>query len=381
MSSQKNQGTTVENIDEIDSFVADMASLCMNEPYSDVEFLVEDQRLPGHRLVLATRSEYFRALLYGGLAESNQREVRLDVPLEAFKLILGYLYSGKMPLSTLDVDTIIDVLDLAHLYGLQAVETGVDKYLQQSLSVSNVCTILDVARRNNLNQRAEECLNFIDNNGSDIVKHDSFAQLSKESIEELLRRDKFAALEIDIFRAVCKWRDNHPSEDFNTVAALRAASESQLEEPREGRPLKRSSTHSTRTAKRKESSARTRGRSTTRQGDQQSTNPRERGATTDAGRKRGRGAAANAGTNGGTTRQQRAGPEATSTATGANRPSGGTHSRDGAQRSAQGDDRRRREEAGERDDARHDTGGGGSRRRREDDDGSDGGHTRGTTLT
>ncbi|XP_026843522.1 BTB/POZ domain-containing protein 9 [Drosophila persimilis] len=220
MSSQKNQGTTVENIDEIDSFVADMASLCMNEPYSDVEFLVEDQRLPGHRLVLATRSEYFRALLYGGLAESNQREVPLEVPLEAFKLILGYLYSGKMPLSTLDVDTIIDVLDLAHLYGLQVVESGIGKYLQQNLSVSNVCTILDVARRKNLNQRAEECLNFIDNNGSDIVKHDSFEKLSKESLEELLRRDKLAALEIDIFRAVCKWRDNHPSEDFKTVAEL-----------------------------------------------------------------------------------------------------------------------------------------------------------------
>ncbi|XP_033249305.1 BTB/POZ domain-containing protein 9-like [Drosophila miranda] len=220
MSSQENQRTIVENIDEIDSFVADMASLCMNEPYSDVEFLVEDQRLPGHRLVLATRSEYFRALLYGGLAESNQRDVPLEVPLEAFKLILGYLYSGKMHLSTLDVDTIIDVLDLAHLYGLQAVETGVDKYLQQNLSVSNVCTILDVARRKNLNQRAEECLNFIDYNSSDIVKHDSFEKLSKELIEELLRRDKFAALEIDIFRAVCKWRDNHPSEDFKTVAAL-----------------------------------------------------------------------------------------------------------------------------------------------------------------
>ncbi|EDW37020.1 GL25744 [Drosophila persimilis] len=125
-----------------------------------------------------------------------------------------------MPLSTLDVDTIIDVLDLAHLYGLQVVESGIGKYLQQNLSVSNVCTILDVARRKNLNQRAEECLNFIDNNGSDIVKHDSFEKLSKESLEELLRRDKLAALEIDIFRAVCKWRDNHPSEDFKTVAEL-----------------------------------------------------------------------------------------------------------------------------------------------------------------
>ncbi|XP_026843520.1 BTB/POZ domain-containing protein 9 isoform X3 [Drosophila persimilis] len=227
MSSQANKDTSSSPnstkeyiIDYSGSLVEDMASLCMNEPYSDVEFLVENQRLPGHRNILAMRCEYFRALLYGGLAESNQREVPLEVPLEAFKLILGYLYSGKMTLSTLDVDTIIDVLDLAHLYGLQAVESGIGNYLQQNLSVSNVCTILDVARRNNLNQRAEECLDFIDYNCSDILKHDSFAQLSKESLEELLRRDKLAALEIDIFRAVCKWRDNHPSEDFKTVAAL-----------------------------------------------------------------------------------------------------------------------------------------------------------------
>lgn len=71
-----------------------MAKLCINDDYSDVTFIVENQRLPAHRVVLAARSEYFRALLYGGLSETNQSEIQLKIPLEAFKALLRYIYSG-----------------------------------------------------------------------------------------------------------------------------------------------------------------------------------------------------------------------------------------------------------------------------------------------
>ncbi|XP_041448182.1 BTB/POZ domain-containing protein 9-like [Drosophila obscura] len=78
-------------IDDIDNIVADMSNLCMNELYSDVVFFVEDQRLPGHRNILAARSEYFRAMLYAVMVEYKEQEVWLDVPLKAFKLILSYM--------------------------------------------------------------------------------------------------------------------------------------------------------------------------------------------------------------------------------------------------------------------------------------------------
>ncbi|XP_015043233.1 BTB/POZ domain-containing protein 9-like [Drosophila pseudoobscura] len=60
-------------------FISDMSRLCMNELYSDVIFLVEDQRLPGHRNILAARSEYFRALLYGDMAERAGNSAGGDV--------------------------------------------------------------------------------------------------------------------------------------------------------------------------------------------------------------------------------------------------------------------------------------------------------------
>lgn len=72
-----------------------MAQLCMSSDYSDVTFNVENHKLPAHRVILAARSEYFRALLYGGLSETTQTEIELQIPLEAFKALLRYIYSGQ----------------------------------------------------------------------------------------------------------------------------------------------------------------------------------------------------------------------------------------------------------------------------------------------
>jgi BTB/POZ domain len=48
------------------------------------------------KVILAARSEYFRALLYGGMKESSQQEIELmDTPPEAFKILLKYVYAGE----------------------------------------------------------------------------------------------------------------------------------------------------------------------------------------------------------------------------------------------------------------------------------------------
>ncbi|XP_041450087.1 BTB/POZ domain-containing protein 9-like [Drosophila obscura] len=211
-------GTTMgTSTDDIDLVVLDMGRLCMNELYSDVEFLVEEQRLPAHRNILAARSEYFRAMLYGDMAESKEREIRLEVPVETFKMIMRYIYTGTLPLSTLAVEGIIGVLELAHLYGLQNVEAAIKKHLQQNLAVSNICMILDEARRYSMDELTKECLNFMDRHPSDLLNQESFERLSKESLEKVLQRDTFVAPEVEIFKTLCKWRLFNPSVDIKTV--------------------------------------------------------------------------------------------------------------------------------------------------------------------
>ena len=156
-----------------------MAQLCLNDDYSDVAFIVENQRLPAHRVMLAARSEYFRALLYGGLSESKQNEIHLKVPVDAFKALLRYIYSGHLSLVQMDEDNILDTLGLANQYGLSELELAISDYLRQHLALSNVCPILDAARLYNLENLSKVCLTFMDRNAVDLLQHDSFKSLSK----------------------------------------------------------------------------------------------------------------------------------------------------------------------------------------------------------
>lgn len=84
----------------------------MNPEYSDVTFIVEGVKLPAHKIILAARSSYFRALLYGGLAETSQHEIVLKVPLEAFKALLDYIYTGCMSLVKMKEENILDSLGM-----------------------------------------------------------------------------------------------------------------------------------------------------------------------------------------------------------------------------------------------------------------------------
>uniref|UniRef100_A0A1I8M4A6 BTB/POZ domain-containing protein 9 n=1 Tax=Musca domestica TaxID=7370 RepID=A0A1I8M4A6_MUSDO len=209
-----------DEIELTELFSSQMSQLCLNEDYSDVCFIVENQRLPAHRVMLAARSEYFRALLYGGLSESTQTEIHLKVPVEAFKSLLRYIYSGHMSLAQMDEDNILDTLGLANQYGLSELELSISDYLRQYLALGNVCAILDAARLYNLEKLTKVCLTFMDRNAADILQHDSFKSLSKESLEEVLRRDSFFAPEVQIFIAVWEWCKHNPNVDIKSVVSF-----------------------------------------------------------------------------------------------------------------------------------------------------------------
>ncbi|KAH8028024.1 hypothetical protein HPB51_012610 [Rhipicephalus microplus] len=188
--------------------------LCLEPEYSDVTLVVEDVRLPAHRLVLASCSSYFRALLYGGMRESKQQEVTLqDTPLRAFQLLLRYIYTGQLRLAGLQECVVLEVLELAHQYGFLELESGVSAYLERVLGVRNVCRIYDRACLYQLSPLARACQRFADRHAPAILLSDSFRQLSPSVLEEMIGRDSFFAPEVDIFRAVCAWARHNPTVD------------------------------------------------------------------------------------------------------------------------------------------------------------------------
>ena len=88
------------DIEHINHLSEDIGALYLSEDCSDVTLIVGGQRFNGHKIILAARSQYFRALLFGGLKESTQSEIELkDANLAAFKGLLEYIYTGRMSLT------------------------------------------------------------------------------------------------------------------------------------------------------------------------------------------------------------------------------------------------------------------------------------------
>lgn len=173
-------------------------------------------------MILAARSEYFRALLFGGLNETNKKEITLKVHLEAFKIILKYIYTGKINLRTMNMTVTLDTLGLSNLFGYEELKDEISNFLKNSLQLSNVCNILDASRLYELHSLTSICYTFIDKNAEELLKHESFKFLYKDSLIILLSRDSFFVPEINIFQAIQGWTENNPEltpEDIREVVS------------------------------------------------------------------------------------------------------------------------------------------------------------------
>lgn len=190
-----------------------MQNLYLNPECSDVTFVVEGEKLPAHKSILAGRSSYFRAMLFGGLAEATQREVSLNVPLDTFKIILKYVYSGCLSLRKIEDEEILELLGLTDEYGIDVLKLAIAADLKANIHLENCCSILDAALLYKLQTLSDACLKFMDRNATEVLGSSGFKTLSQDSLCALLDRDSFFASEVNILNAVSEWCLNNPNKD------------------------------------------------------------------------------------------------------------------------------------------------------------------------
>ncbi|CAF3473058.1 unnamed protein product [Rotaria socialis] len=209
----KSDETPREGLGEINhtsELTIDFGKLYNQSDYSDVELIIESEHFFAHRTILAARSEYFRALLYGGLRESQHDNHAIEIKeckAAVFKILLRYIYTGQINLAKETEDTLLDLLGLVHQYGFEQLENSLSMYIQSILSLNNVCIIYDAACLYELNNLREHCALFIDSHAKEIITTNEFLALSPEALSSVVSRDSFFYPEIDIFYAIKNWHD------------------------------------------------------------------------------------------------------------------------------------------------------------------------------
>jgi len=69
-----------------------------NDEFSDVTFLVQGQQIHGHKMILSSVSDCFRAMFMAGFREQDSMEIEIkDCSYGAFLALMEYIYTGKIP--------------------------------------------------------------------------------------------------------------------------------------------------------------------------------------------------------------------------------------------------------------------------------------------
>lgn len=229
------QGAAIEHLDE---FNTNISSLLDRPHLSDLTLVIEGQDVPVNRSILAARSEYFHALLFNGMKESSLDKVELpSTKLRPFKMLLKFIYSGKLQLNNLSADELSDLLITARIFCFNRMVRDISTYLRLHINKDNVWSLYKAAKLFNLDQLCTACERFFDKNAESILQHEDFMHLDTEEVCEMIRRDSFFATEQTILRAVCNYysnkAQNSPAENALLIEELLASVRLSLMKPSE----------------------------------------------------------------------------------------------------------------------------------------------------
>lgn len=100
-----------------------MEHVAMRATHANIVIVLDDGRIAADRQTLAERSSYFSALLYNGMRETFQTEIKLwDVQLQPFRLLLRHMYAGRMDVCFWNVDDVCQMLLLADYFGYDRID-------------------------------------------------------------------------------------------------------------------------------------------------------------------------------------------------------------------------------------------------------------------
>ena len=166
-----------------------MGSMVNNPELSDVQFKIEDKVVYGHRMMLATRSPYFRSMLLGGLAEAHQ-DTPIPIPdmtYETFMATLAFVYTGGV---TITHENVFELLEASHLFCLEELSERLEKYLAESITDDTAIEILIASKAFSLDVLAEKCLAHVIANYDKFNEKDAFKLLQGQPslLLEILKR-------------------------------------------------------------------------------------------------------------------------------------------------------------------------------------------------
>lgn len=150
--------------------------------FSDVTIQVGQKLFKAHKVILATRCEYFNRMFSSDFKESISQEIQLeDIEPDIFEVVLSFIYSNKIPC---DLESIAkDLLMASHLLEIKPLTKLCEIQLCKNITTINCLELLPFADLYNLNKLKEVVVSFVGKNFKEIRNKESWIEFKKNYAE------------------------------------------------------------------------------------------------------------------------------------------------------------------------------------------------------
>ncbi|XP_062899368.1 kelch-like protein 5 isoform X3 [Mobula hypostoma] len=201
-----------------------MENYLRHKQLCDVVLLADDRRIPAHRLVLSSVSDYFAAMFTNDVREAKQEEIKIEgVDSNALWALVQYAYTGRLELKE---DNIECLLSTACLLQLSQVVEACCGFLMKQLHPSNCLGIRSFADAQGCTDLHKVAHNYTMEHFMDVIRNQEFLLLPANEIVKLLASDDMnIPNEETILNALLSWvrhdADNRQKELSKLLAYIR----------------------------------------------------------------------------------------------------------------------------------------------------------------
>jgi len=164
----------------------DYLKMFNNQLLSDIVFLVEGKPLYAHKIILASRSEYFSKWFASGSQAQSSEIIINNCSHAVFEEFLRFIYTDECKVNGIHVA--VDLIDIAQKYGLVRLRALMELLLSKNIEVDSACHILETALKYDSIQLKMISFEFILSHYEQVSKTSGFSSMHKDCLTELLHQ-------------------------------------------------------------------------------------------------------------------------------------------------------------------------------------------------
>ena len=186
-----------------------MQQLWRSRHLCDYTIIINQHSFLVHRAFMAAVSDYFYAMLTGGMQETYKDSIELKgVPENGLQLLLEFLYTGKLTLTT---DNVCSVLIASAYLQVEPAVHYCSRFLEGAISPDNVLDILDVAKLYSLIDVKSAAMSYILQHFESVAQRQGHVRLEYEDLKWVLSNEDFQhKREFELYKCIQQWLNHEP---------------------------------------------------------------------------------------------------------------------------------------------------------------------------